>query len=120
MTSVTHPALRRKSWDVTADGEFYMPTRAFFGRGIAGQVAGHATALMADAALGAHGSSPGVLLVTDPGVRAAGLVAPAEAALTGAGFAVTVFDQVRPNPADTDCLAGAELIRAGSQRLLVA
>ena len=105
-----HPALRRSGWDVTADGEFYMPTRALFGRGIAGQVTEHAKAL--------GGGS--VLLVTDPGVRAAGLVAPVEAMLTGAGIDVTIFDQVRPNPSDTDCLAGAGLIRDGGQRLLVA
>ena len=106
-----HPALRRNGWDITADGEFYMPTRALFGRGIAGQVADHAAAL---------GGENGVLVVTDPGVLAAGLVAPVEAALTGAGFEVTVFDQVRPNPRDTDCLAGADLIKSGGQRLLVA
>jgi alcohol dehydrogenase class IV len=110
VTSAIHPALRRKGWDITADGEFYMPTRALFGRGIAGQVAGHVTALGADA----------VLLVTDPGVRAAGLVAPVERALTDAGIAVEVFDQVQPNPRDTDCMAGADVIRSSGQRLLVA
>ncbi|HEX2321110.1 MAG TPA: iron-containing alcohol dehydrogenase [Streptosporangiaceae bacterium] len=110
MTSAIHPALRRKGWDITADGEFYMPTRVLFGRGIAGQIAGHVTALGADA----------VLLVTDPGVRAAGLITPVEAALAAAGIAVTIFDQVRPNPRDTDCLAGADLIRAGGQRLVLA
>jgi alcohol dehydrogenase len=110
-TKPLHPALRRNGWDITADGEFYMPTRALFGRGIAGQVAEHAATL---------GGAGGVLLVTDPGVVAAGLVAPVEVALTGAGFAVTVFDQVRPNPRDTDCLAGADLIKSGGQRLLVA
>ena len=110
MTSATHPALRRKGWDITADGEFYMPTRALFGRGIAIQVAQYVAALGAGA----------VLLVTDPGVRAAGLVAPVEAALAGAGVAVTVFEQVQPNPRDTDCLAGAELLRSGGQQMLVA
>jgi alcohol dehydrogenase len=110
VTSAIHPALRRKGWDITADGEFYMPTRALFGRGISGQVAEHVAALGAD----------GVLLVTDPGVRAAGLVAPVEGALTDAGIAVAVFDQVQPNPRDIDCLAGADLIRSGGQRLLVA
>ncbi len=85
MTSAIHPALRRKGWDITADGEFYMPTRALFGRGIAGQVAEHVTALGGDA----------VLLVTDPGVRAAGLVAPVEAALTDAGD--------RRSPCSTRC-----------------
>ena len=110
MTSAIHPALRRKGWDITADGEFYMPTRALFGRGIAGQVAEHVTALGCDA----------VLLVTDPGVRAAGLVAPVEAALTDAGVAVAVFDQVQPNPRDIDCMAGADVISSSGQRLLVA
>jgi len=106
-----HPALRRQGWDVTADGEFYMPTRALFGRGIAGQVTEHAMAL---------GGADGVLLVTDPGVRAAGLVTPVHKALSRAGISVRVFDQVRPNPKDTDCLAGADLIRDGGQRLLIA
>ena len=73
-----HPALRRNGSGITADGEFYMPTRALFGRGIAGQTPAHVTAFGAKA----------VLLVTDPGVRAAGLVAPVKAALTDARQAV--------------------------------
>jgi alcohol dehydrogenase len=105
-----HPALRRQGSGISADGEFYMPTRVLFGRGIAGQVAEHVTALGASS----------VLLVTDPGVRSAGLVAPVERALVTAGIDVTVFDQVEPNPKDSDCLAGAELMRAGGQRALVA
>src|SRR6266851_5579968 len=105
-----HPALRRNGSGITADGEFYMPTRALFGRGITGQAPAHVTAFGAEA----------VLLVTDPGVRAAGLVAPVQAALTDAGIAVRVFDQVRPNPRDVDCLAGAEAMRSGGQQLLVA
>jgi alcohol dehydrogenase len=105
-----HPALRRNGSGITADGEFYMPTRALFGRAIAYQAPAHVTALGATA----------VLLVTDPGVRAAGLVAPVEAALIDAGIAVAVFDQVRPNPRDVDCLAGAEAMRSGGQQLLVA
>ena len=105
-----HPALRRRGSGISADGEFYMPTRALFGRGIASDVAEHVIAL---------GGGP-VLLVTDPGVLAAGLVGPLLDVLALAEIAVTVFDQVRPNPADTDCLAGAELMRSGGQRMLVA
>ena len=105
-----HPALARRGTGITADGEFYMPTRALFGRGIAGQAAEHAAALGASS----------VLLVTDPGVRAAGLIAPVETALAGRGIDVTIFDLVEPNPKDEDCLAGAELMRAGGQQLLVA
>src|SRR5262249_19650704 len=109
-TKPAHPALGRKGTGVCADGEFYMPTRALFGRGIAGQAAEHVLAL---------GGGP-VLLVTDPGGRSAGLVGPVAAALAEAGVGVTVFDQVGPNPKDTHCRAGAELMRSGGQRLLVA
>ena len=90
-----HPALRRKGSGITADGEFYMPTRALFGRGIADrEVAEHVAALGASS----------ILLVTDPGVRSAGLVAPVERTLATSGIEVTIFDQVEPNPKDTDCL----------------
>jgi alcohol dehydrogenase len=87
-----------------------MPTRALFGRGIAARVAEYVLAL---------GGGP-VLLVTDPGVAAAGLVTPVRASLSAAGIDVTVFDRVQPNPRDVDCLAGADLVRHGGQRLLVA
>src|SRR5260370_6579122 len=105
-----HPALRRNGSGITADGEFYMPTRALFGRGIGAQVPEHVRGL---------GGGP-VLLVTDPGVVATGLVAPVQSALTSGGIEVTVFDRVQPNPRDMDCLAGADLMRHGGQRLLVA
>ena len=50
-----------------------------------------------------------VLLVTDPGVQAAGLAGPVRDNLIAAGLEVVVFQQVEPNPRDTDCLAGADL-----------
>jgi len=52
-----------------------------------------------------------VMLVTDSGVKSAGLVQPIEAYLQEAGYSVVVFDQVSPNPRDSECLAGAELFR---------
>ena len=61
-----HSATTRRGEGVTADGEFYMPTRVFFGRGLAGQAGEHA------AGLGVRR----VMLVTDPGVLAAGLADP--------------------------------------------
>jgi alcohol dehydrogenase len=106
----THPALRRNGTGITADGEFHMPTRALFGRGIAVQAAEHVGAL----------GAASVLLVTDPGVLAAGLVEPVADTLTSGGIDVTVFDQVEPNPKDQDCLAGADLARSRGHRALVA
>ncbi|PSL36305.1 alcohol dehydrogenase [Planomicrobium soli] len=52
-----------------------------------------------------------ILLVSDPGVIRAGLVAPIKTALEEAGFQVSVFDSLSPNPRDADCLAGAEQFR---------
>jgi alcohol dehydrogenase class IV len=56
-----------------------------------------------------------ILLVTDPGVVKAGLVAPIEAALAEAGYRVARFDSISQNPRDTECLAGARLF--AEQRL---
>jgi alcohol dehydrogenase len=94
-----HPALTRRGEGITADGEFYMPTRVLFGRGVAAQAGAHA------AGLGARQ----VLVVTDPGVADAGLVGPVRQSLEQAGLQVLDFRQVEPNPRDVDCLAGAEL-----------
>ncbi|WP_338705652.1 iron-containing alcohol dehydrogenase [Bacillus altitudinis] len=52
-----------------------------------------------------------IMIVTDPGVKSAGLVTPIEAYLQEAGYSVVVFDQVSPNPRDHECLTGAELFR---------
>ena len=94
-----HPATTRRGEGVTADGEFYMPTRVFFGRGVAGQAGAHAAGLAARR----------VMLVTDPGVQAAGLADPVRDHLIEAALEVVDFQQVEPNPRDVDCLAGAGL-----------
>lgn len=49
------------------------------------------------------------LIVTDPGVRAAGLLDRVEAVLQGQPFAV--FDQVSSNPTEASVLAGTEMAR---------
>jgi alcohol dehydrogenase len=105
-----HPALTRRGQGVTADGEFWMPTRVLFGRGIAGQAGVQA----------ARFGAPKVMVVTDPGVAAAGLLAPVIDRLTGAGLQVLDFRQVEPNPRDIDCLAGAQLARGAGVGAFVA
>ena len=102
-----HPATTRRGQGVTADGEFYMPTRVFFGRGVTRSAGTHAARLAARR----------VMLVTDPGVQAAGLTEPVRDHLAAAGLDVLTFDQVEPNPRDLDCVAGADLaadFRAGA------
>ena len=60
-----------------------------------------------------------VLLVTDPGIRAAGILARIETALDGAGITWETYDQVSPNPRDYECLAASELAReSGAEAIL--
>lgn len=49
------------------------------------------------------------LLVTDPGVRGAGLADGIVAALDGAGLATVLFDEVQPNPRVTSVVAARDL-----------
>ena len=63
------------------------------------------------ALLGAMGARR-ALLVTDKGVRAAGLTAPAEAGLKAAGIALTVFDDVEADPPSHIIEKAAALARA--------
>ena len=61
-----------------------------------------------------------VLLVTDVGIRAAGISGKIEAALSSSGIAFEIYDQVSPNPRDYECLAAAELARASGAQAIVA
>jgi alcohol dehydrogenase len=105
-----HPAVTRHGTGVAADGEFHMPTHVFFGRGVAGRAAQHV------AALGAQR----IMLVSDPGVAAVGLLDPVRDNLARAGLPPLTFTSVQPNPRDVDCLAGTELARDARVEGLVA
>jgi alcohol dehydrogenase class IV len=61
-----------------------------------------------------------VLLVTDPGVAAAGWTAVAEQALRSASVPTVVFDGVTPNPKDHEVMAGAEVYRHEQCNMIVA
>ncbi len=53
-----------------------------------------------------------VLLVTDPGVRAAGWAGAVEESLTDAGVSFTAFDSVSPNPRSGQVMMGVEVYRS--------
>lgn len=61
-----------------------------------------------------------VLVVTDPGVQAAGWVSEVTAALQVVGCSYVVFDGVTPNPKDHEVMAGAEVYRQEQCDLIVA
>ncbi|WAH36496.1 iron-containing alcohol dehydrogenase [Alicyclobacillus dauci] len=53
-----------------------------------------------------------IMLVTDPGLVTAGIAARVTDLLEANGFSVTLFDLVKPNPRDSDCLEGAAKFRS--------
>ncbi len=61
-----------------------------------------------------------VLVVTDPGVQAAGWTARAEASLEKAGRPYAVFDGVTSNPREDEVMAGAEFYEAEGCDVIVA
>lgn len=104
-----HPALARTGVGVAADGTFNMPTRVQFGRGIISTLPEEIKQFGAKK----------IMVVTDPGVLSTGLVDPIVKSLQSAGLEVTIFDEVKPNPRDIHCIAGAELARAKGVDLFV-
>lgn len=104
-----HPALSRTGTGVAADGTFNMPTRVQYGRGVTSTLPEEVKT---------YGASK-VMVVTDPGVFATGLVTPIIAALESDGLTVIVFDKVLSNPRDIHCIEGAELARAHGVELIV-
>jgi alcohol dehydrogenase class IV len=60
------------------------------------------------------------LLVTDPGVRAAGWARAVEQSLREAGITYTLFDGITPNPKDHEAMAGAEVYQAEKCDVIVA
>lgn len=90
---------------------YFCPTRIEMGTGKSLEL----SAILQSLSLGSS-----ILLVSDPGVIRAGLVAPIQSALEADGFSVTLFDALSQNPRDTECLAGAALFRETSAELVVA
>lgn len=89
---------------------FTLPTETVYGWGCAAQVGGRAAAAGYCRAL----------LVTDGGVRGAGLTERVETSLRDAGVSYAVFDAVSPNPRDTEAEACLAAIQAAEAELLIA
>jgi len=61
-----------------------------------------------------------IMIVSDPGVMKAGLIAPIKKHLEETGYNVILFDQVSQNPRDNECLIGAEIFRKEQVGCLIA
>ena len=89
--------------------DFQCPTRLVFGPGVAARVGELARGIGARR----------VLLVTDPGIVAAGHAARITGHLTEAGLQVTVFGRVRENPSTLDVAECLAMARAAEVDTLV-
>lgn len=86
------------------------PTRVLFGVGAAERTADEIKALGCKSAF----------VVTDAGIRAAGLIDPLVAQLEAAGVASTVFDGISSNPLETEVLAATDAYKTAGADVVVA
>jgi alcohol dehydrogenase class IV len=93
---------------------FAFPTSILFGAGAVGELGTLARSLAGDGS-----AVPRALIVTDAGVRAAGLLERVTAPLDAVGVPWDVFDGVSPNPTEENVEAGHAACRAGSCGLLI-
>ncbi len=92
-----------------AVNQFNYPTTIVYGSGALAEFAQR---------MSATGHS--FLLVTDPGLVAAGIAERVREALATAGSQVEVFSDVHPNPIEADVRAGAECYRTGGANAVIA
>ncbi len=85
------------------------PTRVVFGAGRLGELG----------RLARDEGAERVLLVTDPGIQAAGHVERAVESLSNAVLKVTVYDRVRENPTTREIIAGLEIARRNEVDFIV-
>jgi len=76
--------------------------RILVGAGAAGEIARHVAPLL----------GPRILLVTDRGLMALGLIAPAIASLEAAGIALAIHDDISADPPEAQVLAGVAAAKA--------
>jgi alcohol dehydrogenase len=107
--SAPSPGTPAISQGIVRPFDYHSPTRVVFGPGSMGRLGELAKELGASRAL----------LVTDPGLEAAGHPQRALAALRSAGLVVEIFDGVEQNPTDRHVQAGVECARRVGIDLLV-
>ncbi|MFC1717750.1 iron-containing alcohol dehydrogenase [Candidatus Poribacteria bacterium] len=89
---------------------FHMPTKILMGEGIVNDIGSEAKII----------GAMSVLLVTDKGIRKAGILQKVILSLKGAGMQVDVFDEVMPDPTVKLVEKGAAIVREGKHDLIIA
>ncbi|WP_456279216.1 iron-containing alcohol dehydrogenase [Bacillus sp. AK128] len=91
--------------------EFFLPTKIKLGTGLFSQTG----SLIRETMTGNK-----ILIVTDPGIEQIGLVNELTSLLLKEEYQIEIFNQVRPNPKDIDCMNGGEAARLFEADLIVA
>jgi alcohol dehydrogenase len=89
---------------------FRIPTEIQFGNGVARTLGEQV----------AQRGAKAPFVVTDPGIREAGILEPLLETIIQRGVSPHVFDKISPNPRDHECVAGAESAREFGADLIVA
>ena len=90
--------------------EFVLPTHIKYGRGVLGNIGQDITAL----------GKKKPMILTDPGLVAAGLCAKLQEALEKDNVSYVTFDQIEPNPRDTTVQKAFELYKNEGADMLIA
>jgi alcohol dehydrogenase len=91
--------------------DFFLPTKIKLGTGLFSQ----AGQLIKETISGNK-----IFIVTDPGIEKIGLVDLLLPLLKKEDYQIEVFNGVRPNPKDTDCMTGGEVARAFQADVILA
>jgi len=89
---------------------FYMPTKILMGEGITGEIGSEAKMIGATA----------VLVVTDEGIRKAGILEKVILSLENSGIEVDIFDEVMPDPTVTLIERGTAIVKQKGHNLIIA
>ncbi|MFT3927604.1 MAG: iron-containing alcohol dehydrogenase [Myxococcales bacterium] len=93
-----------------AEATWNYPTRILFGVGAVGDLGAEAKKL----------GTTRALIVSDPGVTRAGLLAPVEESLKKQGIEVSSFDQISTNPTEAEARAAASAFRESRADAVIA
>ncbi|MDF2681713.1 MAG: alcohol dehydrogenase [Brevibacillus sp.] len=91
------------------DFQFHLPTRIHFGNGKVRELADHVREL----------GGKKVLLVTDQGIVKSGILQRVTDILENEKIDIVIYDQVKPNPRDVDCMEAYRLAKDAGVDLLI-
>lgn len=91
--------------------EFFLPTKIVFGNGFFKDTGTYMKEVV---------GGNNILIVTDPGIKLIGFVDQLIEILSNENYNIAVFDEVKPNPRDIDCITGGHVAREFNADVILA